>query len=387
LTHSDFAGDGAARRFTGVFSDGQTAAGRQVELVFTREGLDISAEQDARLMFWSYSHLSSTGPLVAGQGANIGNQALPEARIYVTDPDFAALLLQRAPQLSSRAEHRRVLVPIYMMLAAMLVAGGLFWLSGWSPSHAIAGMIPDKVRKSLGDQVIAYMSGGRPACKAPKGAAALDKIMARLNTGLPRAQNYQVIVADLSMLNAFATPGERIMVSAKLIKFTDSPEELAGVLAHEMGHGLERHPETGIVRSVGLSALIDLFSGGSAGNIGKIGGFLIQMSYSRSAEREADAHAIRILRHAELPAAPLAAFFDKLEKKQAEIIKPGSGLDAALAILSTHPPLPERVKTIKKSAGYQTRPLLNKSQWKSLRGICGGGKGGKRDNTGEDDDE
>lgn len=66
------------------------------------------------------------------------------------------------------------------------------------------------------------------------------------------------MVVDWDLLNAFAVPGNKILLTKELIEKADGPEEVAGVLAHEMGHGIALHPETGIIRAVGLAAALEL---------------------------------------------------------------------------------------------------------------------------------
>ena len=114
------------------------------------------------------------------------------------------------------------------------------------------------------------------------------------------------------VVNAFALPGEQIVVLRGLIEEADSPDEVAGVIAHEMGHGLELHPETGIVKALGMSAAVLLIFGDSS-SIGNWGAHLLQLSYTRSAEREADVHALRILKAADISPKGISDFFKRLE--------------------------------------------------------------------------
>ena len=67
----------------------------------------------------------------------------------------------------------------------------------------------------------------------------------------------------------------------------ESPEELAGILAHEMGHVIERHPLAGAIRITGISVLLDLVVGGDSDIVDalvQLGGTLIAFSYNREDE-------------------------------------------------------------------------------------------------------
>jgi predicted Zn-dependent protease len=150
-----------------------------------------------------------------------------------------------------------------------------------------------------------------------------------------------------------------------LIEKADGPDEVAGVLAHEMGHGIEMHPETALVRVLGLSAAADLMLGGSGGTLANIGLVLAQLSYTRAAEREADAHALAILKRAGVSAQGLAQFFTrvtKLEENKSEL--------AEIGILRSHPLTEERRAVVESQPPYPSTPSLSARDWAALRSIC-----------------
>jgi predicted Zn-dependent protease len=208
------------------------------------------------------------------------------------------------------------------------------------------------------------MSAGKKVCETPAGRAALDKLVERLSSVAQGRQPFRVVVVDWSLVNAFAAPGDQIVLTRGLIAKAGSPDEVAGVLAHEMGHGLELHPETGIVRALGLSAAIELMSGGSSGTLANIGVVLAQISYTRAAEREADAHALRLLKAASISQQGIIDFFTRVEKTER-----GDALQ--YEILRTHPQLGERRKLAETSARYPSTPALSATEWQALKAICG----------------
>ena len=77
----------------------------------------------------------------------------------------------------------------------------------------------------------------------------------------------RVALLDWRLVNALAVPGGQIVLTRGLVQTAGSPDEVAGVLAHELGHAIELHPETGIVRAMGLSAAAQLMFAGSAGSV------------------------------------------------------------------------------------------------------------------------
>jgi hypothetical protein len=79
--------------------------------------------------------------------------------------------------------------------------------------------------------------------------AHLRRIGARLVRQMPETGlQFRFFLFDIPEANAFTLPGGRIYVSRKLIALTRSEDELAGVLAHELGHAVTRQPATGMTR-------------------------------------------------------------------------------------------------------------------------------------------
>jgi predicted Zn-dependent protease len=153
-----------------------------------------------------------------------------------------------------------------------------------------------------------------------------------------------------------------------------SPDEVAGVLAHELGHVLELHPEASLVRAVGLSAAVQLILAGSSGALSNIGVLLTQMRYTRVAEREADAQALRILKNAGVSSAALGDFFERLESKPAT---PESDAQTSyvkrlsqLELLHTHPLTADRIAVVRAQPPYPATPALTDTDWRALREAC-----------------
>ena len=178
----------------------------------------------------------------------------------------------------------------------------------------------------------------------------------------------RVTLFDWPLVNAFAAPGGQIILTRGLVQQATTPDEVAGVLAHELGHTLELHPEAGIIRAMGLSAAAQLALAGSSGTISNIGVVLTQLRYTRIAEREADTHALRILKGAGISHKGFGDFFERLEgKRTGEAAKdhiPGAD------VLSTHPQTADRVAMVRAQAAYPSTPALTSEEWRALRDAC-----------------
>ncbi len=127
----------------------------------------------------------------------------------------------------------------------------------------------------------------------------VNAIGQRLAQALPQQifQHKFYVVKD-DTPNAFTIPGGTIYVHTGLLNLVKSDDELAGVMAHELGHAYERHPAKSVSRAYGLDYISQLLFKNQTSNFRKItlqivkGGVLT--NYSREDEREADELGFRI---------------------------------------------------------------------------------------------
>ncbi len=366
--------------FVGRYGDGRSAASRHVEVFVGPQGLEIIEADGSGRRIWAYDALASGSPIakhapdvlvtfspVPDAAADPSPTTEAGATLFVADPRFVAQLTQRAPHLTAGRSRWRYAIPGLIGSAAILAAALIIWLADLSPSRTIAMVVPQAVWTSTGESVFQNLTQGKAICATDAGRQALDRMMAKLSTAAGTDAPFDVRVVDWSLLNAFALPGRRIILTRALLEAVGSAEELAGVVAHEMGHGLELHPEASVVRVLGLSAGLKILLSGGGDTIANVGLLLAQLRYTRDAERSADAHAVAILRRANISAQALAMFFQKL--KGLEGGAKSSGVLGA-EILRTHPSIAERVETIAKIPSYPTEPLLTDAQFQSLKVIC-----------------
>ena len=131
-------------------------------------------------------------------------------------------------------------------------------------------------------------------------------------------------------INAFALPGGNIVVHTGLLSASDRPEEVLGVLGHEIAHVTRRHGIRRVADSLSTRILIGVLLGGTDIPAGWIdaGTGLITLSYSRDQESEADDVGWDYLVAANIDPRGLKEFFDKLHDH--------GGLTPP-ELLSTHP--------------------------------------------------
>jgi predicted Zn-dependent protease len=324
-----------------------------------------------RPRLWPYASLRALEPLRANTiDVLLTSREEPDAKLFVQGREFAARLKEYAPHLSARAERWRSARPWVILIALIAAAVALVYALGWSPTKSIAAMLPQTWRERLGDATRESMTEGHNECADKAGLAALEVLTNRLARSVKISQPYKVRVYDWSLLNAFAVPGSQIVMTKELIDKAESPEEVAGVLAHEMGHGLELDPETGIIRAIGFGAAVELMLGGSGGGVAlaNIGLMLAQLGYTRKAERQADVHALEILKAASISPRGLGDFFKRVAKLETEEHR--GNLSGPMSLLRTHPRIEDREKMVRAQTDYASTPALDPQTWQDLRSIC-----------------
>ena len=144
------------------------------------------------------------------------------------------------------------------------------------------------------------------------------------------------IIDDDETVNAFCAPGGYIFVYTGILKFLDNEAELAGVMAHEIGHADRRHGTRQLTKSIGIDIVLSfLFGDGNGAVARQITSGLLNLRYSRKYEREADKCSVSYLCSTEYNAAGAAGFFEKILQTKG---------NQSLELLSTHPDPEERIE-------------------------------------------
>ena len=117
--------------------------------------------------------------------------------------------------------------------------------------------------------------------------------------------------------NAFALPGGVMVMTDELVELVNRDEQIiVGVLAHELGHVHERHGMRMVIQVTGLGAIASLVLGDFSTLLAGIPTLLGQASYSREAEKEADAFSVDLLRAAKISPTVMVALFEKLSENR-----------------------------------------------------------------------
>lgn len=356
----------------GSYFDGQSAQSHEVEILEGVSGLEIRDRQGLRIASWPYEALVAVDPPETGRPLRLACGSEDPARLMVPEWRRLSNLLHHAPQLQPRRHRQTSLLRagVLGLVGVALIVGLLFYALPWTAGH-VARVIPIAWEEALGEKALGDLEGvlglalDKPVyyCEGPRGQAALEDLVGRLSAEETSGYGYRVKVLDLDVVNAFALPGGHIVVFRGLIEQADTPEEVAGILAHEMAHVTERHGTQALLRNLSQSLLFELiYDDPSGGTLGGLSGVLTHLSYSREAEQEADRLAINRLRSANISSQGLVDFFHRLAEQQGELTGP-------LALLSTHPSHGSREALFQGSA-TGGGPAMGETDWRALQGIC-----------------
>ena len=223
---------------------------------------------------------------------------------------------------------------------ALVFCGGCAYVEPFVQEFNIIS-IPQE--REIGRQIAQEISKEMPLVEGTRADAFVQSVGRRLVSVLPRRDfAYRFYVVKDAAPNAFTIPGGSIYVHTGLLDFVSDESELAGVLAHEIGHAYDRHPAKALSRQMGVQSLTQLLfqETQAQGQFRQMalqlaqGGFLTR--YGREDERIADEMAYSILRRAGgYRTDGLLRFLKKLQS-----LDQGA---TPLAFLSSHPPTPERI--------------------------------------------
>ncbi|MGB5216306.1 MAG: M48 family metallopeptidase [Anderseniella sp.] len=366
------------------FFDGASAMARLVHVRVERDALVIG-QNGAPDVHWPLKDVEMVFGGKPGQALRLKLHGDHGSRLTLPEGSAADAVIAAAPSILS-GHKRRFWKGVGISLAVVLGIGVAGYATLAVAPQALARFIADDVVNSFADGLEKSVIKSSKRCDAPAGQDALNKIARRIVSGTGDPPTFSLRVFDIrqgsnkKLVNAFALPGGRMVFSAGLIENAGSADEVAGVLAHELGHVALRHPEAAIVRVYGLQMLLSLFTAGQgAEGIGNIAGVLAVLQYSRAAEAEADAYAIEVMENAKVDPKGLQSFFTRLLKKK-------SGIDTAKKeddstslrkriepftdLFSTHPGTDDRIARLKPRAGGTEPAILSATEWSALKTIC-----------------
>jgi Zn-dependent protease with chaperone function len=363
---------------TGIYFDGKTSARHDAVVVLAPNALQMFGRNGMLLAEWAYNELEAlAAPDAVLRLGRRGNAVLERLEIF--DPEFAAAIDARAVNIDRTGMRQRrqrgsvIGWSVAATVSLLLVA----WFGIPALAARIAPLLPVAIDRKLGDAVdiqlrgildtrnsgTAFECGNAEVEKA--GRAALDRIVQRLEAAADLPGKLRTFVVKRSEANAMALPGGQVYVFRGLIEKADNADEVAGVIAHEIGHVAHRDGTKAVLQAGGLSFLFGMLLGDFVGGGAVViaAKTVLQSSYSRETESAADAYGAALMNRAGGNARSLATMLDKI----------GGATEPGMIILLDHPETKARIAAINAVAGAKsTTPFLDAKEWAALKRICAG---------------
>jgi Zn-dependent protease with chaperone function len=356
-----------------IYFDGTSSARHDVVIHGTASGLNIVAADGRAVDTWAYADLrrqsAPDGVLRLGR---FGETLL--ARLEIRDAALAGAIEDRAVTLdrsgaAARAMRRKV-VGLSFAAVVSLIATGVIGVPALI--SRMMPFVPVSVEKKLGiavdRQIRASLDtkelGEDFGCTEAAGRQALLRLVAKLESAAALPVTLSVDVVRKSEPNAFALPGGHVYVYQGLIDAAQKPDEVAGVLAHEIGHVAHRDGTRTVLQAAGLSFLFGMMLGDFVGGGAVViaAKTVLRSSYSRQVEASADNYSVSLMTKIGGDPRALAVILDRI----------ASDKEAGPKILRDHPETKDRVVAINAAAATPAAqtPLLSADDWAALKHIC-----------------
>jgi Zn-dependent protease with chaperone function len=306
----------------------------------------------------------------------IGSRARPPgARLIVVGEALVTELENLVPHLHRAAakrrwRERRVLFGGVVALAGAIAAFVFALPYAVGP---IAAVIPPAWEISTGEvaerQLAAMFRAGESFSTCGSGEqrdvaqAALDRFGTDAINGVDTPFTPHILVVRSPLENAFTLPGGRILLFSGLIDRMEDRDELAGVLAHEIGHMVARDGMKSVISATATGFFTGFVTGDLTGTsvAGGLGAAILRARFSQSAEADADRYAIAAAERLGFDTSGLASLLIRVDTAS-----------TAFSLLETHPPTPERSLLLMRSAGHEgPTPIFSSEEWQAIKQLCG----------------
>ncbi len=289
--------------------------------------------------------------------------ALGGSVVMLSDPSGIAALERYGFFVPSRSFKTPSYAGVLIFFGVLIVVGILFFTLGLQALVSWgAARIPPQLERALGESALAQALYTERVCKDSATQAVLQKCANLISSWRQDTSlHLQItIVENRTIKNAFALPGGYIVVYRGILDSIQTESELFGLLAHEAGHVVLRHGSKRLLRNVLFAALLSILLGDTQSLSGILlsqSSNLLELSYSRQEELEADQFALETLQIAGLDTHALPQLLRRLGSSSFEIPQ----------MLSTHPSHAEREMLVQKVAlPSSIKTYLSEQEWKSL---------------------
>lgn len=225
--------------------------------------------------------------------------------------------------------------------------------------------VSTKVEKKIGKMVMKTIRKTNKTIEKESVQAILDKIRDRIEEGneLYSGDEIHVHLVVSDDVNAFALPGNHLIVYTGLLRRCDSASELCGVMGHEIGHLRLNHVMKRLAGELGIAVVTSVATNGNTQAATQIVKMLSSSAFQRQQESDADAYSVDCMMRAHINPRGFANFMQKVAKMQEDMPK-------AMEWISSHPDSKERADAIRdlySDSDVTYEPVLTQEEWDQLK--------------------
>lgn len=326
--------------YRGTYFDGQTPTRHTVVVRVVAGALQIEKEDGSQVAWPRGSYEQTGGQYDDGRGTDLVRFERDLESLVMADRGVLRALGRPPMDLTALAAACAALTVVALAAAYLWGLPAL--------ARTTARGIPWSWEQRLGqtalDELVPEKAGRNDRCADPEANAAVQAIIDRLQAGRradagTSAPKVSVVIARQSLVNALALPGGHVVVFSGLLRQTKRPEELAGVLAHELSHVDHRHPTQNLIRALSIQALLAVMAGDLSSLLGAAAS-LGSLRYQRSDETTADLDGLRMMAAAGLDPQGMIDMFQILAADD-------DRLPGAVQYLASHPLTRNRIAALK----------------------------------------
>ncbi len=231
-------------------------------------------------------------------------------------------------------------------LAALVATVTVIYLWGLpAAGQWLAPRVPTPWVDGLSHKVLDQLDGHllKPSRLSPGRQQQILGAVTGIAATQPGVPAYRLLFRHASLgPNAFALPNGDIVVFDELVALAANDDEVAAVVAHEIGHVAKQHGLRQMIQSSVVSFVVGMYLGDVSSVATGLGALLLESRYSRGFESEADAFAGRLLQKAGKSPMVLAHMLERLEQSRGQEQASASGGDW----LSSHPETARRIAAL-----------------------------------------
>ncbi len=210
-----------------IYFDGETARDNPVTVKRVGASLEFFGPHTPHTL-WSISGLHPIDPPAAVQPFRLTHDDKPGARLILRDLAFIEELIRQNTHLKGGYSWRHVGQVAGWTAAGLVGLGALGYLTMTVLPQQVAGLLPHSLRNDMGTAVIKSLAGSAKRCDTVGAQSAISSMVAALAESGTELPSVSIEIYDMGLVNAFAAPGGRIVLTRGLINEASNSERSGG---------------------------------------------------------------------------------------------------------------------------------------------------------------